>query len=315
MPDRLLVNWPLKLFSLGLAFMIWLWVAGEERIVQDFRIPLDVRVRADRILAELPPTAVTVRLRGPETLIRGLDSLKLGVLLDLQEVPPGPRDVQLSREHLSGVPRSVEVAFIDPARVNLVVEQRMRRELPISADLLGQPPQGYALYHVQVRPETLLVEGPEPEVMALSSLETSPIRLDQRTGSFVQSVRTIIEEPHVRVVDPRPLEARVVIDRTPLRLTLDGVPVSLTGRTYAATVTPSQLQVTLSTAPSLLDKVRRTRIRAVADVTHLRPGAEPYRIPVRIEFPDLATEEIERIIIESVSREQVSVSLSGGAGG
>ena len=44
MLDRVLVNWPLKLFAVSLAFAIWVFVSGEDSIVQDFDVPLDLQL-------------------------------------------------------------------------------------------------------------------------------------------------------------------------------------------------------------------------------------------------------------------------------
>ena len=62
MLERVLANWPLKLLSAALAFAIWVFVTGEKRIVQDFSVPLDIRLPDSRILTETPPNTVTVRL-------------------------------------------------------------------------------------------------------------------------------------------------------------------------------------------------------------------------------------------------------------
>ena len=49
-------------------------ITGENHIVQDFDIPLEIQLRDDHILAGgNPPTKVIVRLGGPESVIRKID--------------------------------------------------------------------------------------------------------------------------------------------------------------------------------------------------------------------------------------------------
>ena len=89
MPDRLLRNWPFKLVALVLAFAIWVAVTGENRIVKDFSVPLEIELSDARILASAPPNNVTVRLRGPEGLLRRLDPVSMAMRVDLGDAPPG----------------------------------------------------------------------------------------------------------------------------------------------------------------------------------------------------------------------------------
>ncbi len=70
MLDRVLVNWPLKVLAISLAFAIWVFVSGEKRIVKNFEVPLDLRLPDHLALLEAPQRTVSVRLRGPESLIR-----------------------------------------------------------------------------------------------------------------------------------------------------------------------------------------------------------------------------------------------------
>ena len=72
-------RWHLKALALGLALAVWIAVTGEGRGVQDFRVPVDVHLGPDSTLAGIPPTNVTVRLRGPESLLRRLDPFDLSI--------------------------------------------------------------------------------------------------------------------------------------------------------------------------------------------------------------------------------------------
>jgi YbbR domain-containing protein len=304
MLDRLLVNWPLKLLALFLALAIWLSVTGETRILQDLRVPLDVQVGEDRILASEPPTTVTVRLRGPETSIRRLDALRLTLTLDLRQMSPGEREVQLTPANLRGVPSGVEVTLIDPSRINFVLERRLRRELPVAPDLIGEPDAGYGLYHAAVRPPVLQVEGPESEVQSLERLRTSPIRLDGHTTTFVQYVPVVPDRPHVGIVGNAAVEVSVTIDTRPVEKTFDGVPVVLGTARRGATVTPSSVSVTLAGPATLLDRLSASQLRAVADQP--APG-EPGRAPLRVDLTTLPEEDRLRVSVKSTSRSHVAI--------
>lgn len=310
MLDHLLANWPLKLLSLALAFAIWVFVSGEKSIVRDFAVPLQIRLPENRILTTPPPTTVTVRVRGPEGLMQRLDRVPMGLGMILEDPPAGQQEVQLSKADLDGVPRGMEVEFIDPDRLRLDVDVRSRREIAVEPTFLGQPPEGYAFYGVQVIPETVLVEGPESAVSDLEIVRTNPIRLDRRTEPFVARVQAIPADGKARVVDPRPLEVRVVVDAGPVERTFEDVPVELVGQLFETAISPAALNVTLSGPPTLVERIVPEQIRLVADVTGLGPRREAHQVSVHFDLVDVPIEEMTRISLKSVSRRKISALVS-----
>jgi hypothetical protein len=264
------------------------------------------------MFAKPPPTAVTVRLAGPETGIRKLDPLRLAVRLELANAPPGERDVQLSEAHLTGVPAGFVVRLFSPDRLSLTLDRRMRRELAIAPDLVGALPEGSFVYHVQARPEALLVEGPEAQVSAMTSLRTDPIQLGGRTRGFVETVAAISDHALVRVVGPRSVEVRVVVDAAPVSLTLGGVPVLLSGQRSGEAAVPAVLRVTVAGPPALLESLTSQQIRAVADAGAADPASASRRVPVQASVVDLPLEQLWRVRVKSIDPPEVSIRSGGG---
>jgi YbbR domain-containing protein len=309
--ERLLANWPLKAVSLVLAYVIWVAITGETHIVRVLDIPVDVRLGANRALSSAPPTTVTVRLRGPETMIRKLDALRLALVLDLGDAATGERDVLLTRDELSGVPETVEVSFI-PDRVKLAIEERARVELPIRATLHGDPAEGYHVYRARTRPRTLEVQGPRSRVEPLDHLGTDVVQLDGQRETFVQVVNALPDHEGVEVVGPARVEVRVVIDRAPVKRTFGEVPVVIEGAADAASAEPRTVRVTLSGPPGLLERIAAAEVRAVADVaTTSVPRGGTASVPLRVDLGGLSTDERDRVDV-SLSRRMASVRATGG---
>lgn len=310
MIEHLLRNLPLKLLALGLALAVWVAVTGENRIFGDFRVPLQVDLRDDRILSGLPPTTVSVRLKGSESAIRRVDPLRLALRVDLRDADMGERKIQLGPRDLRGVPRDVEVALVEPDRLSLRVDRRARRSLPVAPLFVGKPPAGYAFYGSVVVPDSLEVEGPAADVEAMDRLRTDPIHLEGREVSFVERVGAVPAPAGTRVVDPRPLEVRVAIDAAPTRATLEGVRVVLAGQPRAASVAPSAVRVVLSGPPALVARMRPYQLRAVADLTGLAPRSSPLLVPLRVDFPEIPAGELARISVRSVTPASAEVRLA-----
>jgi YbbR domain-containing protein len=307
MLDRLLSNWPLKLLALALAFAIWVSVTGENQVVQDVSVPLDLRLSDDRVAASATPTTVTARLRGGESLMRRLDPVPLAVRVDLRGAPLGDQEVQIATTDLVNVPRGVEVEFIDPDRFPLTVDRRLRRDLEIEVTFLSSPPEGYHFYGAEVRPRSVVVEGPESELKQTAVIRTNPIRLDQRTEPFRERVSAVPEGTYVRLVDPRPLEVRVEVDVAPVERTLEGIPVEVAGASDGASVSPAVLDVTISGPPALVGRIRPDQVRVIADAGELESSSQAQRVDVRVEFANIPARDLPRIAAKGVSRRQVSV--------
>jgi YbbR domain-containing protein len=311
MLDRLLANWPLKLLALVLAFAIWVSITGEARVVQDFRVPLEIELPADLTPASSPPTTVSVRLRGAESLMRRLDPVPITVRADLRDASNGHQEVLLRRDDVRGVPRGVDIDFIDPDRVPLDLDARSRRELPVEPTILGQPAEGYALYTAQVTPGRLRIDGPAAQVDRLEVLRTTPIRLDGRTETFVVRSAVAPEGELVRVLDPGALTVRVVIDAAAVERRLENVKVEAVGVPPGSTVAPDALHVILSGPPRLVDRLAPGQVRLYAEVTQAPGDASRLQVPVRVELAGLGPDDRSRIQVKSISRRQVVVTLSG----
>jgi YbbR domain-containing protein len=310
MLDRIWVNWPLKLLSISLAFAIWVFVSGEKRIVQDFDIPLDIQLSDQLALLDAPRSAVSVRLRGPESLIRRLDPVGLEVAVALGDAPLGQQQISLSKSNVQGVPRGIDVDFIEPDSVEIELDRREQRTFMLDVAFLGQPPEGYAFYGTQIDPDRLTLEGPESELTKLDLLQTEPIRLDQRREPFTRTVRAIPPHPSLRALDSTPIRVRIDVDVEPVVRTFTGVPVEAIGQVYETTVAPTGANVTLSGPPALLGRLRPQQLRLAVDVSGLTPFDQPRQRPVELDLIDVPVEEMSRISMKSVDRREVAVWIS-----
>ena len=310
MLDWIFRRWHLKLLALVLAFAVWIAVTGEGRGVQDYRVPVDVVLGTGATLAGTPPTTVTVRLRGPETLLRRVDPYDVAVRVDLRDAAAGERTVQLAPRDVAGVPPDVEVVLIEPERLRLTIARKLRKEIAVAPTIVGAPPRGYHVYGAVARPETLKVEGPEAQLASLARLKTDPIRVDRRSEPFVVRIAAVADVSGVRIVDTRPLDVTVYVDLAPVQATIDRVPVVVAGAAAGTVTVPSTISVRVSAPSSLVPKLRGGRVRAVAELRGGESAAFVTGVPLRIEFPGLDAEERVKVEVQSLSRKSVNVRRS-----
>lgn len=303
-------RWHLKVLALALAVAIWMAVTGEGHGVQDFRVPVDVALGTGATLSGSPPTNVTVRLRGPDSLLRRVDPYDLTIRVDLRDAVAGDRTVQLTPRNVAGVPTDVEVALIDPDRLRLAVAKKKRREIAVVPTIVGKPPRGYQVYRAVARPEALLVEGPETKVSALTRIGTDPIRITDQSEPFTTRVGAIPDGSDVRVVDTRPLDVIIYIDLSAVTATIERVPVFGAGASGPVVISPSSIAVTVSAPSALIPKLRAGHVRAVVDLSG--SSGQPFvaGAPLRIELPGLDTEERAKVTVKRLSSTKVDVRRS-----
>src|SRR5262249_18454383 len=123
----------LKIVSLLLAFFLWFSINVSERNAERV-VDLQVSVRkvpADLIVVTPPSEAVKVTLRGPRTILDGIDERKARVAVDLGGASPGDVRVELSADMIRPeIPRRLKAVPIEPARLRLRLERLGRRRGP-----------------------------------------------------------------------------------------------------------------------------------------------------------------------------------------
>ncbi len=310
MLERLLARWQLKLLSIVLALFFWVIMNTENTVLRDVSVPLDIQIDESSILTGTPPRRVKVGLRGAESVLKALDPVSLTFDVDMRDAPPGQRGVQLAAANLDGLPKGVELSWIDPDRARLSIERRMRRVLPVEPLFMDDPPEGYHLYNRSILPDRVEVEGPESEVRGMTSVRTEPIPLDQRTQPFQTRVSALPESADVRVLDSRLMDVRIDIDVAPIEKTLRVPVVPVHSEGLQAEAEPAEVEVLLSAPPALIALLESGGIRAKADATQLGAAEEPHELPVSLEYGELPARELGRISARTTTPQTVSVRLT-----
>lgn len=153
------------LLSLVLAFSLWIVVQNEINPEQEqpFVVPVEITDRpAGLILISGPtPSQVTVRVSGPQTMLRDLQRSSLRALVSLANVGAGAVEVPVRVQVDS--PR-ITVRGVEPPAVAVQLEEQAERTVPVQVNVLGSPPFGYSAGATEVTPRVVRVIGPSSTV-------------------------------------------------------------------------------------------------------------------------------------------------------
>lgn len=182
-------NWMLKLASIAFAVALWGFVnLGARETDTAVFFPLDLRnLPADLMITNPLPESVSVRLRGPRTILGTIDPSRQRIQLDLSNVRAGSTSFKLDADLLN-LPRGVTVTRMSPVQVTFDVERIVGKTLPVAANLAGAVPSGFRIVEPGVAPAAVAVSGPASEVGALRNIPTQPLHLAPAIGTFEESV-------------------------------------------------------------------------------------------------------------------------------
>jgi YbbR domain-containing protein len=202
--------WGLRVLALALAFVLWFFIAVEERegiAEKTVEAAITYSPPSGHVLLD-PVQRARVRLRGRTSRIRNLNPFVVDIFI---EVPAGRRgtfDLQILPENVI-MPEGVEVVAIEPATLRLRLDREATEMLPVRARLVGEPAAGAVAREVQVVPDKVLVSGPETRLRAVNNLTTTPVNLNGHALDFEETAAVLSPDPLIKVLQPAVVTVRV----------------------------------------------------------------------------------------------------------
>jgi YbbR domain-containing protein len=146
---------------------------------------------------------VDIVITGDRRRIDRFNSNDLVMSVDLTDIKPGERIVQLSPENVNlELPNGVKLDEIQPNKIAVRMEKVEEREVTIKPEIEGNLINGFEIYSQTVVPAKVRVRGAESFVKSLDSISTEKINVDERRDSFTaRQVGLNISNPNITVLD------------------------------------------------------------------------------------------------------------------
>ncbi|TWT04496.1 hypothetical protein FQV26_16300 [Planococcus sp. CPCC 101016] len=179
--DKMMDNrWFLRITALLLAFLLFFSVKAEDNsagttdtsrtseVIED--VELEVYHDNSLMVSGVPKTA-DLHLNGPVSIIQTARQLEdFTLFVDLRNLPVGEHQVPIQSENLS---EQLNIR-VDPAFVNVVIEERVSQEFRIDPEINDRMlADGFILESVSVDPETVTVTGPRSVIDAISFVKAT----------------------------------------------------------------------------------------------------------------------------------------------
>lgn len=278
-----------KAIAILLAVITW-WTINEltshEDVLND--VPLVIQLDEGWAVQERSAVDVNVLVRGSQNDIRLVDRDRVKVVVDLKG-----RDmedtlfVELTPAMVEG-PKSVRPVLVDPSEIRLELDREKAKQVPVTADILGQPPEGFEVEQVESIPPLVTLQGPERRIDGVEEVRTGPIELEGRLRSFAVN-RDLMPPSDVWSAHLQPPQVRVevtIVERS-MRRDFTDVPVNALlspGEAGSVRFFPSTVTVALKGRADAVTNLTLAAIKPFADCSAMEPGSRR-DVPVQVPTP------------------------------
>lgn len=200
-----LEDWGTKLVALGITAALWLGVTGLQKPTSRRlnSVPLVLNFSSEMEATNSPPKEVDIVVTGDKTKVSRLRSEDLVVSIDLTDITPGERTIQLAPENINvDLPSGLKIDEIQPGKIAVKLERVEEREIAVKPEIEGAVEDGFEIYAQSITPAKVRVRGPESIVKSLDSISTEKIQIDSRREDFTQrQIGLNVVNPKITVID------------------------------------------------------------------------------------------------------------------
>ncbi len=267
--------------SIGLSFLLWMWVGAQEHSEIIVSVPLEYR-NLPRGMEILPHkdlvTTVNVWVKGTITTIKNLRPAEVSAWVDLSNARSGERNVELGPDQVRA-PYGFSVLRINPSRITLRLDEVVSRMVPVTVRLEGEPAIGFAVSQTSVRPPEVEIRGPQSAVAAVRQAITDSIDVSRIQGPRNEAVNVGVENSAVRIVGSKTVQVSIAVTEIKDVITLR-VPVTVSESGLQVRFNPKTVRVDFLGPKTLLSQLAPDKIQVILDVKDLAQGV--YELTPRV---------------------------------
>ena len=167
----LIRNLGLAVLAFALAFSLWLFVTDKENPTEAQTFNSTILIEAVNVpealaVANIGEAGVRIRIEAPKSELDGLRAEDFQAELNLGGYTPGTHSVPID---VTPPNSRINVVSITPSRVDVRLENRRTKEVPVRIASIGSPVTGFAVTEERSEPQTVTVSGAESLVALVDS--------------------------------------------------------------------------------------------------------------------------------------------------
>lgn len=230
-------NLLLKGISLALALSVWGWVQQTHTIESGVWATAEYTWPAGLVLANPAPARVHLTLEGSRTGVRLSQEREILLLVDMSEGGEGEQEISFLNQEIHGLPAGTVVTGTNPSSVQIDLEARASRELPLTVAEIGRVADGFRLVGIELEPSVVTVYGPSTLLDELEYVETDGVRVVGNVSSRSVEVGVNLRgNDRLLDVEPSVVRANITVEPINEERVLEAVPLFIQGRDWQPSV-------------------------------------------------------------------------------
>ena len=289
---KLTNNWPAKAICFVLAAMIYFFHQISLLDTKVFTVPLEVRNQEALVAVSGLEQAkfVKIKIRTKREQIASITDDDLAAYVDLSSEPDAgfydyPVYVALDSK-VEGLDLDPFEISNKPDYVQLRVERRVTKALPLFASILGTPAYGYKVLPAKLDPPFVTLTGPSSFIEALDEISTEAISIEDGESPIEVTVKPLIHDPYVSFLNQSDIKVTIPIVAEKNVKEFKDIEVTLKNLSPDLLLLKSPQKISFILEGDLLDieKLTVRNVKVYADCYSIRePGT--YEIPIHFDIP------------------------------
>ena len=220
-------NFSLKMFSLIVAVVLYVFVSAESTTPVEVEFPIEYRTQEGIVVVGDSPTRIRTTLQGPWANFHSfeIDSMTPVVVNLMKETEATTVRHSIFTNDLEP-PGGMKVVAFSPSEWTIDLDLKVERLVTVNVDLPGRPALGFKIVDVKIEPAQVRVVGPQRTVELLQHVRTKAIDVSEREEDLEIEVE-LRAPPHPIVLRQKSVQAKVQIGEEFVKRTFRNVSVKV----------------------------------------------------------------------------------------
>ncbi len=204
-------KWHIKLLSLALAAILWVYVSSIQEKERFLTVPVEVRnVSEDYLLSSELPEFVQLILRGRDESLSLVNEGDVVAYIDLEMNSEGETK-KIVKVERRGIPRGVSIKEISPRLIDVKLDQAIRKSVKVVPVIVTDLPHGYSFEKFLIEPPSVEIQGPATLITTVESVNTRKVDIGNMTETTVMEIELETGSDKITLVRDQPVSIKIFI--------------------------------------------------------------------------------------------------------
>lgn len=262
----------IKFLSVIFAFFVWLYVVNSAQVESDKEVKVNYKLPTDFAISNEVPKTVIFTLKGPRGFIKAIQKRSDQVVIDLEKVyVKNKKSYRFDVKNLGlDFPFGVALEQTDPAYIQVNVERKITKKVPVSVQTISQIRDAHELVSSQFEPQMITISGAYSVIKNIDAVVTLPIDLSTLKGSGSKEVGFEVKDRRVDY-EIESGKYHYEVRSTQSNLLLAQVPITFMTTQLIRNVNRRNVNLMVLARDGSQAQIDKEKVKVLADIS---PGSE-----------------------------------------